>query len=35
MQLKKDAEAKAKKQAKFKIGKEPETLTEWYVFCNQ
>jgi len=28
-QLKKEAEAKAKKQSKFKIGKEPETLTEW------
>jgi len=28
-QLKKEAEAKAKKTSKFKIGKEPETLTEW------
>ena len=34
-QLKKEAEAKKKKQAKFKIGKEPETLTEWMNACEK
>jgi len=34
-QLKKEAEEKKKKQAKFKIGKEPETLTEWMNKCEK
>ena len=32
-QLKKEAEDKKKKASKFKIGKEPETLTEWVLKC--
>ena len=32
-QLKKEADLKKKKQSKFKIGKEPETLTEWMNKC--
>ena len=34
-QLKKEAAEKKKKQSKFKIGKEPETLTEWMNKCEK
>ena len=33
--MKAEEEKKAKKAGKFKIGKEPESLTEWMVKCEK